>query len=131
MGHAARRSGRPDGEHVLSAHCRCFGVSFDERKVPPAKRDLLAPLKRLLRHDAELPYPASRGALEAAPVHQQCPTEHRAVLGRLGQLRSFYRGVALELAVALWGDLGERTEAQLVAAGLDRSRAPVPAFDNL
>jgi hypothetical protein len=117
-------------EHVLSAHCRCFGVSFDERTVPPDKREVLAQLQRVLRHEAELPYP-TKGFLEAGLVVAQCPEEFRDLFDSLGDLNSFYRRVALELAAELWGDLGARTEAQLVAAGLDRSRMPVPDFRNM
>ena len=47
------------------------------------------------------------------------------LFARLRELTGFYRSVARELASELWGELGERTDTQLVAAGLNRSREPV------
>jgi hypothetical protein len=121
---------RPWFEHVLSAYCRCFGVSFDEREVAAEKRDALVALKRVLKQEAEFPYP-TKGFLEAGLVYVQCPTEFKALFACVRDLHGFYRGVARELAAQLWGDLGTRTDAQLVAAGLNRSLEPVVDFDEL
>lgn len=124
------RAFAPWREHVLCALCRCFGASFDERDVPAERRGALAALKRVLEHEARLPYPA-QGALEAGLVFSQCPREFRALFARLRELEAFYRDVARDLAGRLWGELGERTEAQLAAAGFDPTREPVVNFDEL
>jgi hypothetical protein len=111
-------------EHLLAALCRCFGVTFDDREVAPPQRDALVALKHVLEHETELPYPA-KGAFEAGLVYGRCAPEFRALFDGARELRDFYRGVARDLAREVWGDLGERTDAQLLAAGLDRSREPV------
>ncbi|HET8538902.1 MAG TPA: hypothetical protein VFL83_03415 [Anaeromyxobacter sp.] len=111
-------------EHLLSVLSRSFGVSFEEREVAPERREVLVALKLVLRHEADLPYPA-RGAFEAGLVYGRCQAEFDALFSALADLRRFYRGVARELALALWGELGQRTDEELVAAGLDYSRQPV------
>ncbi len=121
---------RPFYAHVLAAFCRCFGVSFADRDVPTEKRAALGLLKRALQQEAELPYPG-KGALEASLVYAACPEEFRSFFARLRELAAFYRGVARDLASEVWGELGERTDAQLVAAGLDRSREPAIDFNKI
>jgi hypothetical protein len=115
---------------VLSAFCRCFGVSFAKRDVSAEKGPALALLERILRQEAQLPYPG-KGALEAGLVYAPCRREFLHLFARLRELAGFYRSVARELASELWGELGERTDAQLVAAGLNRSREPVIDFDEI
>jgi hypothetical protein len=108
---------RPWYEHKLTAYCRCFGVTFDDTEVAAEKRDTLVALKVVLRQVVELPYP-TKGALEGSLVYAQCPQEFDVFFQRLHELKVFYRATARELAMDLWGALGERTSAQLKAAVL-------------
>lgn len=101
--------------HVLSAMCRCFGVSFEDEGTTA--------LRSVLEHEANVPHPLA-GYLEASLL----VTKFEAVLSNLdarhGELRSFYAHHARALADALWGSLGERTTEQLREAGWDPAREP-------
>ena len=121
--HLPRGPFGPWAEHVLTAYCRCFGVSFEECDAPSEGRDVLVWLKRVLGQEAALPYP-TKGALEAGLVFQQCPAEFEALFALVHDLTGFYRTIARHLAAQAWGDIGTRSDSQLVAAGLDRSLEP-------
>ncbi len=91
---------------------------------------MLGRAKRLLRLAHDLPSPL-RGSLEVGLVVAACPDAWAVLLERLRELHDLYWAAARELFVEVWGERGERTEAQLRAAGLDPALEPWPSIDDV
>jgi hypothetical protein len=102
---------------VLAAVSRAFNVSFFDES------DTLHSLRKVLEADALLPHPTS-GALDDSLVNVRYPEEMEALAHAARALGSLYKRVARDLARSAWGELGTRTDADLVAAGLDFASEP-------
>ncbi len=102
-------------EHVLESMCRCFGVSFEG--------DIAAPLRAALERAAHVPHPLSE-FLEATLLIRRFESALDALGARRTALVTLYREHARALAIAQWGELSERTEDELRAAGWDPAQEP-------
>jgi hypothetical protein len=102
---------------VLAAVSRAFGVSFFDDS------ETLRSLRTVLEADAALPHPTGT-ALDDSLFNLRYPEEANALADAARALGSLYERVARELALAAWGELGTRTDADLAAAGLDFTREP-------
>jgi hypothetical protein len=102
-------------EYTLECMCRCFGVSYEGSSA--------AHLRAILAMEANLPHPLQH-YLEAGLLIRLFEEPLKPLDERCRALGTFYRQHARTAAAALWGDVGERTREQLVAAGWDPAREP-------